>query len=290
MKICFYTHGHIGDLLLTLPFVDLLIRKYPNNEYYQSVHGSGVRFHNSLIECVDNLIPCDEICGDINIPTWMCSPEYSDWVAPSDYCFDNQFTVMKFYWSKIYSKHGFDIKIPDNLGLDYKVKIDDKSKELIDLFGKSENEKIIIFNQKVKSNQTDNDDCKSYLVRLSNLFPNYDFLYTNEEDVDSNLILNNNLYYTPDIFGNHECDIIHNFYLSKYCKVLVGKTGGPFMFSSMHNDNVQDSRKVIISQHEDNPHRSDLATIYNRGICKSKNIHTKNTKQTFTELENILCQ
>lgn len=288
MKICFYTQGHIGDLLLTLPFIDLLIKKYPNNEYYQCVHGSGVRFHEDLITCIDNLNPSENICGDINIPTWMCNPEYSDWVAPSGYCFEDQFTSMKFYWSKIYDKYGFDIEIPNNLGLNCKNNIGNSEKELIELFGKSNNKKVLIFNQRVRSNQTDNQDCKSYLVRVSNLFPNYDFLYTNEEDIDNSLILNNNLFYTPDIFGKHECDIIHNFCLSLYCEILVGRTGGPFMFSSMHNQNVLDEKKIIISQHEENPHKDDLAIFYNRKIYKATNIHTKSTKQTFEELEKVL--
>lgn len=290
MRICFYTEGHIGDLLLTLPFVDLLIKKYPDNEYYQYVHGTGIRFHNSLITCIDGLIPSENICGDINIPTWMCNSEYSDWTAPSDYCFEDQFTSMKFYWSKIYAKHGFDVEIPEDLGINYKVYLESVEKEIIRLFGTSNNKKVLIFNQRVRSNQTDNQDCKSYLIRLSNLFPNYDFLYTNKEDIDDNLLLNNNLFYTPNIFGQHECDIIHNFYLSLYCNFIVGRTGGPFMFSSMHNKNILDETKVIISQHEDNPHKDDLAIFYNRKIYKAKNIHTKSTKQTFDKLEELLCQ
>lgn len=290
MKICFYTQGHIGDLLLTLPFIDLLIKRYPKNEYYQYVNGSGVKFHESLIKCIDNLIPSDSICGDINIPTWMCNSEYSDWIAPPDYCFEDQFTSMKFYWSKIYSKHGFDVKIPENLGVNYNNILGDSEKEIIKLFGGSDNKKVLIFNQRVQSNQTDNQDCKSYLVRIANIFPNYDFLYTNEEDIDNSLILNNNLFYTPNIFGKHECDIIHNFYLSLYCEILVGRVGGPFMFTSMHNGNILDDKKIIISQHEDNPHKDDLATFYNRKIYKAKNIHAKSTRQTFEKLEEILCK
>jgi len=290
MKICFYTQGHIGDLLLTLPFINLLIKKYPDNQYYQCVHGSGIRFHDTLITSIDGLTPSEDICGDINIPTWMCNSEYSEWKLPPGYSLEDQFTVMRFYWERIYAKHGFDIQIPDDLGLNFKSNISDSEKEIIDLFGQSDNKKVLIFNQRVKSNQTDNQDCKSYLVRISNLFPNWDFLYTNEEDIDSKLILNNNLFYTPDVFGVHECDIIHNYHLSLYCDIIAGRVGGPFMFSSMHNKNILDENKVIISQHEENPHKSDLAIFYNRKVYKAKNIHTKTTEQTFKELEKILCQ
>ena len=55
MKVCFYTNGHIGDLLITLPFIDLLIKKYPENEYYQFNQGASTNFDDSLISCIDNL-------------------------------------------------------------------------------------------------------------------------------------------------------------------------------------------------------------------------------------------
>jgi len=290
MKICFYTEGHIGDFLLTLPFVDLLIKKYPNNEYYQCVNGNGVRFHDSLIGCIDGLNPSEDLCGDINIPTWMCNSEYAGWEVPSDYSLEDQFSVARFFWTRIYDKHGFDVEIPDNLGINFNSAISDKEKSLIDLFGKTKNKKVIIFNQRVRSNQTDNYEYKSYLVRVSNLFPDYDFLYTNEEEIDEKIILNNNLFYTPNIFGSHECDILHNFYLSLYCDIIIGRVGGPFMFSSMHDKNVSDGKKIIISQHEENNHKSDLSIFYNRKIYKAKNIHTKSSKETFDELEKTLCQ
>ena len=119
MKICFYNEGHIGDLLLNLPFIKLLIDKYPDNEYYQYRYGTGTTFHDSLIKGVGGLSYTDEINGDINIPTWMCNKEYAEWEAPADYIFEDHFSVQEYYWKRIYKKHGFDIDIPSELGIDY---------------------------------------------------------------------------------------------------------------------------------------------------------------------------
>jgi hypothetical protein len=290
MKICFYTEGHIGDLLITLPFIDLLIKKYSENDYYQFVHGNMTLFDDSLITSVNRLSPSDSLCGDINIPTWMCNSEYSGWTVPPEYILEDHFSIMKFYWKRIYEKYGFDIQIPDNLGINFEYNISTDSKKSVSLFCQPNKTKILVFNQKVKSSQTDNEDWKSYIVRVSNLFPNVDFFYTNEEDIDPKLVLNNNLYYTPDIFGQYKCDILYNSYLSTYCSIIVGRCNGPFMFASMHNNIVSSKDKTIISQINNNCHKDDLEIFYNRKVYKAKNIHSRTSKQTFDELENLLCQ
>jgi len=72
MKICFYTEGHIGDLLLPLPIIDKIIKKYPENEYYfYDKGGQQTILNHDLISIVDNLIPTDKINGDIKIQTWV---------------------------------------------------------------------------------------------------------------------------------------------------------------------------------------------------------------------------
>ena len=226
MKICFYNEGHIGDLLLNLPFIKLLIDKYPENEYYQYRYGTGTTFHDSLIKGVGGLSYTEKMDGDINIPTWMCNKEYAEWVAADDYPLVDHFSVQEFYWEKIYKKHGFDVDIPADLGINYNFLLDSQSIISIGEYAVKEKKKVLIFNQKARSGQADNQDYKSYLVRIANIFDECDFLYTNEEDIDSKLILDNNLIHTPTIFGNHDCDIIHNSYLSLYCDIIIGRANG----------------------------------------------------------------
>ena len=288
MKICFYNEGHIGDLLLNLPFIKLLIDKYPENEYLQYRYGSGTIFHDSLIRGVGGLSFTDEVVGDINIPTWMCNKEYAEWEAPADYIFVDHFSVQEYYWKRIYEKHGFDIDIPSDLGVNYNFLLDTSSKKLIESFASKTGKKILIFNQKTRSGQADNQDYKSYLVRVANIFSDCYFLYTNEEDIDDKLILDNNLIHTPSIFGEHGSDITHNAYLSLYCDVIVGRANGPYMYAAMHNDNVLRDNKVIIGQHNGNDRKDDLEIYFNRGIYKARNILAKNTKETFDTLESVL--
>ena len=288
MKICFYNEGHIGDLLLNLPFIKLLIDKYPDNEYYQYRYGTGTTFHDSLIKGVGGLSYTEKMDGDINIPTWMCNKEYSEWVAADDYPLVDHFSVQEFYLEKIYKKHGFDVDIPADLGINYNFLLESQSIISIGEYAVKEKKKVLIFNQKTRSGQADNQDYKSYLVRIANIFDECDFLYTNEEDIDSKLILDNNLIHTPTIFGNHDCDIIHNSYLSLYCDIIVGRANGPFMYAAMHNNNILNKDKVIIGQHNGNDRKDDLEIYFNRSIYEASNIHTKLTKDTFDTLENLL--
>lgn len=288
MKVCFSNEGHIGDLLLNLPFIDLLIKKYPENEYYQYNRGTVTIFDETLIRSVPGLIETNEVCGDINIFTWMCNEEYKDWVASDDYSFVDHFTVQKFYWEKIYEKHGFDVEIPDDLGINHNFVITQESKDKIETFSTRKTGKILIFNQKTRSGQADNQDYMSYLVRMANIFPQHDFLYTNEEDIDDNLILYDNLFYTPSIFGELRCDIMQNSYISLFCDIILGRANGPFMFAAMHNSNVLNKNKLIIGQHNGNHHKDDLEINFNRSIYKARNIHTKTSRETFGVLESVL--
>ena len=189
---------------------------------------------------------------------------------------------------KIYKKHGFDVDIPADLGINYNFLLESQSIISIGEYAVKEKKKVLIFNQKARSGQADNQDYKSYLVRIANIFDECDFLYTNEEDIDSKLILDNNLIHTPTIFGNHDCDIIHNAYLSLYCDIIVGRANGPFMYSAMHNNNTLNNDKVIIGQHNGNDRKDDLEIYFNRSIYKARNILTKTTKETFDTLENLL--
>ena len=288
MKICFYNEGHIGDLLLNLPFIKLLIDKYPDNEYYQYRYGTGTIFHDSLIKGVGGLSYTEKIEGDIKIPTWMCNKEYAEWVAADDYPLVDHFSVQEFYWEKIYKKHGFDIDIPADLGINYNFLLDAQSKKLIEAFSTTKKKKVLIFNQQTRSGQSDNQDYRSYLVRVANIFSDCEFLYTNAEEIDKKLILDNNLFYTPDIFGKHDCDIIHNAYLSLYCDIIVGRSNGPYMYAAMHNNNILNNEKVIIGQHNGNDRKDDLEIYFNRSIYQARNILAKTTKETFDTLENLL--
>ena len=125
MKVCFHTGGHLGDFILTIPFLNLIIKKYPENEYYQSVHGmEGTRYPDSLIQTVPHLTPSETLCGDINIPTWFCDPSYSHLhltgeaadkvLRPYD-----MVSIQKYYWKHVFKNNNFDIDIPPDLGLEF---------------------------------------------------------------------------------------------------------------------------------------------------------------------------
>jgi hypothetical protein len=296
MKICFYTEAHLGDFLFSAPFIQLLVEKYPENEYYQYVYGSdGTVFPDIFMKTVDGLIPTKEICGDLNIPTWLCNREYSELSIPqteNEQTFpglEDTFFGHRMIWSHIFRKYNFDVKIPDDLGINFNYEniLDKKAVQSIQKFGRKKRKKIFFINVKGRSGQTDNDDWLVNINILANQYPDIDFCYMNEEKVK---VESSNIIHTPTIFGKYPSDIFHNAYLSTFCDIIVGKNSGAYVAISMHDNNVKDLNKVLISQTQNNVHKDDLETFYNKKLYKAKNIHTRVTNESFDVLEKILCQ
>lgn len=278
MKICFYSEGHIGDLLLQLPLINILIKSHPQNQYYYySMGGQNTLFDVSLIQVVDNLSPSSTLDGDINIPTWFCNSAYDQFKEklPPENFFPDYFSMQEYFFPNILKTYGLDIEVPKNCGIDFNYKIPSQVKESIEKYKDTKNKNVILFNQIPRSGQTDSNRYAEYLVGMSSKYPEYNFFYTNDEGIETNL---SNLHYTPNIFGRHKCDILYNAYLSNYCKYIVGRVSGPYMFSGMHNMNVLDDEKIIISQI--NSHMG-VETFYNKKIYKAKNIQSASTDATF---------
>jgi hypothetical protein len=296
MKICFYTEAHLGDFLFAAPFIKLLVEKYPGNQYYQYIYGSdGTVFPDIFMKTVPGLIPTKEMCGDINIPTWLCNKEYSELLIPStetDQTFpglEDTFFVHQRAWKFIFKKHGFDIKIPDDLGInfDYDTILDSESISKIKSVGNNSRKKILFLNHKGKSGQTDNQDWINIIFDFASNYRGWDFYYTNKEEQEFSA---ENIFYTPDVFGNFSSDILHNSYLSIFCDIIVGRFSGAAVASSMHDANVKNVNKILITQTQDNVHKADLEVYFNKKLYKATNIHSHTTKESFDILEKILCQ
>lgn len=293
MKICFYTEGHLGDFILTIPFLKLLIEKYTDNEYYQYIHGSqGTLYPDIFFKTVPNLIPTEKLEGDLVIPTWFCNPVYMPLHMSTEEVIENLYpydmvSIQKYYWEYVYSWHKFDVTIPSDIGLDFDFAtiLDKKSLNLIDNLRNNPRKKILFVNVKGRSGQTDNEDWTPKIVDLANLYPEWDFYYTNSESYEIPLT---NVIHTPTIFGEHKSDIIHNSYLSIFCDIIVAKNSGAFQAISMQNKNIMNEKKILICQTQDNVHVSDLECFYNRILYEATNVHTRTTSETFLKLKKIL--
>ena len=289
MKICFYTEGHLGDFIITVPFINFLIKKYPEHEYYQYVYGSqGTRYPDILIKTVPNLIPTEKIDGDLEIPTWFCDPIYRELIRNGPEPYD-MYSNQRYFWSNLFYSCDFDVEIPDDGGLefDFKSILDKKTVSAIRKFGKTPRKKILFINIKGRSGQTDNDDWLDKIDRLSEMYPQIDFCYMNKEKIK---VEKDNVIHTPSIFGDYPSDLVHNSYLGTFCDIIVGRNSGAYQAIAMQTKNVVDPDKLFICQTQNNIHKPDLECFYNSKIYKAKNIHTEFTKETFFELEKILCQ
>lgn len=278
MKICFYTEGHIGDLLLQLPLIDILIKSYPENEYYYySLGGQDTILDESLIKVVNNLIPTPSLNGDLNIPTWFCNPIYNQFreKLSSDNFFPDYFSMQQYFFPNLLQSYGFNVEVPDDCSINFEYDIPSQVKESIEKYKRTKNKNVILFNQMPRSGQTDGNKYANYLIEMSTKYPEYNFFYTNDEGTETNI---KNLHYTPDVFGRYKTDILYNAYLSKYCKYIGGRVSGPYMFSSMHSMNVLDPEKIIVSQINS---YMGVETFYNKKIYKAKNIQSESTANTF---------
>ena len=297
MKVCFHTNGHLGDFIITIPFLKLLMGKYPENEYYQYVHGmEGTRYPDIFLKTVPNLKPTEEISGDVIIPTHFCDPIYEKLHLGGQAALDefypyDMISIQKYYWKHVYKNNNFEVEIPDNLGLDfdYDSLLDKEAIDSIKKIGDNPRKKILFVNIKGRSGQTDNEDWLNRISNISTLYPEWDYYYMNEESVE---VEKDNVIHTPSIFGTHPSDLIHNSYLSTFCDIIIARNSGAFMAISMQNKNVMNENKTFITQTQDNPHVPDLECFYNRTLYKATNVHTHVSQETFLKLEEILwsCQ
>jgi len=178
-------------------------------------------------------------------------------------------------------KHGFEIEISNECGIDFEYKIPNEIKEKIISIEKNFSKNIILFNQLPRSGQTDGSSWGSFLDEISSKYPSYNFFYTNKENVS----LKPNLFWTPDLFGVHNCDILYNAYLSKFCKYSVARISGPPMFAIMHNDFVLDEKRILISQINSG---GGVETFYNKSIYKVTNVQSGSSSESFQMLTSLL--
>lgn len=289
-KICFYQFAHIGDLFLSLPFIESLIAQSKEYEFFHTTETESKKhFNEILLKIVSNLkIQSDRNC-DFEIRTWQGHIKedfFNNSIIPYEQ-FNDSFECFRFLWEKIFSDLNLSVKIDQNLEINYDhIGLLDKTsiKNIENFFNNNKDKKnILIFNQKPFSEQTDLEEWGSYINYIATKFSKINFIYTNKESLDISL---ENVFWSPSIFGNHSCDIIHNSYLSLFCDILVGRVSGPFMYSSMHSKNCSDIGKIIISQHGPTP--NDYVCFFNKKVVNCKNFITRTSSQTFLELENLL--
>jgi hypothetical protein len=103
--------------------------------------------------------------------------------------------------------------------------------------------KVFIDNGDVLSLQANNFDFTPVIQRLGENHSNFLFITSKpmENKTFGNIICSSEIIQSP-----YDSDLIENGYISKFCKLIVGRNSGPFVFSGT-DENLNDRNKTFIS-------------------------------------------
>jgi hypothetical protein len=249
-KICFFNHGHNGDIFSAKGWIQYLQKQLPDYEFfYTHLENTKVMLdlnfeyfdHNQVPEHVRNMKVA--VHNDIiYVNTWLWY--YTNEVFVPGQVHGNWYTFLKMW--NIIIQNLKDLGLPVRKSQNPLDGIPSTNwnfyvtKPVDDFVKKYQNSKIHIFgNGPVRSGQSGLTDMKFCLEELARRFSSDVFVATYK--FDSRL---KNIFFSDDIF-HLQNDINEIAYLSTHASVVVGKNGGPFLFCHVR-ENVFDADKTFV--------------------------------------------
>lgn len=247
MKICFFNYYHNGDLLHSKPFVrDVIAAVGAENVQYAHErdpkvlqdlgieyarlqglgnktksfywHDKDVLFLNTWIGAYDDMFPI-ECTLNFNMKMWELI-----------------YRLINTYFGTSLTLGPVENYMPY---VDYShFKVDH-----IDEWLKNNQKPLVLFsNGSVLSNQCDyNGDMRDIIIELAEKHPDKMFLTTNATVYD-----HANLMHTSDIINSDNTDLNEISYLSRACRLIIGRNSGPFCFAST-GENLSDPSKIFFA-------------------------------------------
>ena len=231
-KVLFYNNWHNGDVHMSRSYVLDLMNLLGDCDYY---------FHHKndqkLLADITSLRTVPEmIDADVRINTWI-----------GQYHFQGMSILEKAQNKSVFLGCNFPhyyavmSQVYDELGLGQEIKsieyyIPDIAFEKFDIknidvfFSTRHQPSVLICNNVVMSGQAPAVDFDTIVVRLADRFPQINFILTNSE---VRRIAKNNVFYCVDIINSlvKINDLNEVSYISTYCKIIVGRSSGPYSFS-----------------------------------------------------------
>lgn len=276
--------GHNGDIHFSREFIKHFITTVPANKYiYEHDRSQRCILDIPSLEYIKKRNPCkqnrlwDFANKQLNINTWIGCRELKylgnlDRINPFGGAFI--FANYHMFSDVIYEVKKIGIHIPPlKHVLEYIPTIDYKyyKTTAIDKFVEAHpSTKILVCNGPCMSGQIKNFSFKGFIEELAK-DKKLTVITTERTDVAET-------HYTGDIIKISDCDLNEISYLSRFCKVIVGRGSGPYCFSEVR-DNVYDNNKRMISISR----KKDWAFWYhNPKIMRwSNNFHNKNLTDVF---------
>ena len=242
-NICFYSSFGTGDLHNSREIIKNIIKNNPSNYFYAHPQDPKILSdienlkHSKIYPFMNSMIPF--IKGeenDLYINTWIGRD--SKFVLPGIGCTLENYLKM---FNEILSK--VNLQKLDRSLEDYIPSINYSKFDIfrINEFIKDHKNLILISNGIVNSEQSINFDFTNIIMKLLDLFPEYDFILTQKINLDTK-----NLFFTDEIIQTTNSDLNEISYLSLFSKVIIGRSSGPYVFCQV-KENYSDPIKKFLS-------------------------------------------
>jgi GR25 family glycosyltransferase involved in LPS biosynthesis len=255
MNIIFYNHYHNGDIHYSREFIKDIMKKYKAKSFSY--------FYNFEQVGSENIIKDVNLSNRKDIPFQVSEKDsmvlindnmfINTWVGQKDYKFVNEIGINLKANYEIYEEVYRILNIDIEEDMEYYIPtINYKYFEIdnCDIFLKKHkiNLKVLISNGIVKSNQCKNFDMNESIEEISNKYPDIIFILTDSK----NRLKGKNIFYTDDIIGQ-KFDLNEISYLSLSCDMIIGKSSGPYAFSMVKENLLNDKKTIIcLSNKEEN--------------------------------------
>lgn len=257
MNLIFYNNWHNGDVHFTREFIKDIILKTNFNEYFYLQNNS-----YKLLKDIDILKKgkTNKFCSDNNIILQINNDIYvNTWIGVGYYLEDIGVPNLKSYYTlfeHIYKKLNIKLENINN----YIPEIDYNYfdiKEIDNFISNNNRNKILIDNVEGNSYQSKKIDFDSIIKEIIVSFPDFDFILTNSQ----NKLLFDNVFYTNDIIKTENGDLNEISFLSTFCKIIIGRSSGPYNFSIVKK-NINDNNKSFICICDELNHAFWFSSVY----------------------------
>jgi hypothetical protein len=243
-KVIFYNGYHVGDIVLSKPFVREIMKFFPNSEFYYAhnnnkfitsdlcryIYSANIPINdNEFIKTIDNTTIINSWFGNTRK---VIDPLY-------------KFEYHMYQWNYLFDKYGYKINLDymDKDPINFVWEIEDIYINNILTIRNGFN--VLIYNLKSLSGQADYIDATPIIEKLADKFKNVNFYITNGQSTKSNIIC------LESYFTKQGIDLFQFAELSKKCKIVTGNCSGPIEFGWIKS-NLFDKNKTYIVNHKFN--------------------------------------
>lgn len=250
MDIIFYNNFANGDIHVSRSFIQDIMNKLPDNNYYYYQHPQKIKCF--LLGDIENLkpyegkLPCNP---DKTIERMQDSLLINTWYGAGKYKFFNKAAtvhglggVSMYTLFEVFKEVYRTLEIPMAGITEYYPKINFENLDtsnVDDFVSQNLQKKVLVSSGNVTSGQAPNFDFAPILKNLCANNPNILFISTNE------LELPYENFVRAEKITKKSCDLNELSYLSTFCDVVVGRSSGPYTFSLI-KENVFNPKKTMI--------------------------------------------